>query len=300
MHPAKSIILFTTLSGLGFGLLIFLGLGYPSVTGTTAFIFFTLAYLLSVGGLAASAFHLGHPERALKAFSQWRTSWLSREAWTAVATLVVMAVYGAGLVFFEMRLSILGIAGAGLALATIVSTSMIYGALRSVPRWHHWSTPALFLAYAISGGALLSGEITAAILLLLVLAGVQAWVWRDGDTRLARSGTTLATATGLSGGAVRSFEPPHTGRNYLLTEMVHVVGRKHARKLRAIAIVLMSFLPVILLLTPFSHVFAALAVLSHLAGVLVSRWLFFAEAEHVVGLYYGKRQGGTTSTQTSL
>jgi DMSO reductase anchor subunit len=211
-----------------------------------------------------------------------------------------MAVYGAGLVFYGTRLSVLGIAGALLALATIVSTSMIYGSLRSVPRWHHWSTPVLFLAYAISGGALLSGEVTAAILLLLALAGVQAWVWRDGDTRLGRSGTTLATATGLSEGAVRSFEPPHTGRNYLLTEMVYVVGRKHARKLRAIAIVLMSFLPVILLLVPFSHAFAALAVLSHLAGVLVSRWLFFAEAEHVVGLYYGKRQGSTTSTQTSL
>ena len=87
---------------------------------------------------------------------------------------------------------------------------------------------------------------------------------------------------------MRSFEPPHTGRNYLLTEMVYVVGRKHARKLRAIAIVLMSFLPVILLLVPFSHAFAALAVLSHLAGVLVSRWLFFAEARHLVTLFYGR------------
>ena len=46
---------------------------------------------------------------------------------------------------------------------------------------------------------------------------------------------------------------------------------------------------VILLMLPFSHVFAVLAIASHIAGVLTARWLFFAEAEHVVGLYYGKR-----------
>ena len=48
-------------------------------------------------------------------------------------------------------------------------------------------------------------------------------------------------------------------------------------------------LPMILLLLPAGHAAAALAALSHLIGVLASRWLFFAEAEHVVGLYYGKR-----------
>lgn len=299
MHPARSIILFTSLSGLGFGLLAFLGLGYPKVTGFTAFVFFAFAYLLAVGGLLSSAFHLGHPERALKAFSQWRSSWLSREAWTSVATLIVMAIYGAGLVFFDSRLAALGLVGTLLSIATVVSTSMIYASLRSVPRWRHWTTPALFLLYSGAGGALLSGETTLAIFLLLALAAVQAWVWRDGDGRFSRAGTTLSSATGLTGGTVRSFEPPHTGKNYLLTEMVYVVGRRHAQKLRAISLVLAVFLPVILLLLPFSHTLAALAVLLHVAGVFVARWLFFAEAEHVVGLYYGKRHGSSISTQTS-
>jgi DMSO reductase anchor subunit len=76
------------------------------------------------------------------------------------------------------------------------------------------------------------------------------------------------------------------------------VGRKHARRLRAIALVLAAFLPAILMLLPFSHWAAAFAVLSHLAGAAVARWLFFAEAEHVVGLYYGRAQGSSTSTQT--
>ena len=83
MHPAASVIIFTSLSGLGFGLLVFLGLGIIIPTGFMAFIIFTLAYVLAVGGLMASTFHLGRPERALKAFTQWKSSWLSREAWLA-------------------------------------------------------------------------------------------------------------------------------------------------------------------------------------------------------------------------
>src|SRR5210317_2088196 len=108
MHPAPSVIFFTTFSGLGFGLLTFLGLGAPDVTGWTAFAFFVIAYLMAVGGLLASTFHLGRPERAVKAFTQWRSSWLSREAWCAVGALVIMGLYGAGLVFFETRYTLLG------------------------------------------------------------------------------------------------------------------------------------------------------------------------------------------------
>jgi DMSO reductase anchor subunit len=88
---------------------------------------------------------------------------------------------------------------------------------------------------------------------------------------------------------VRAFEAPHTGTNYLLRELVHQVGRKHALKLRAIALGLGFILPVLMLLVPFTHAMALFAVLSHVAGIVASRWLFFAEAEHVVGLYYGKR-----------
>lgn len=290
MHPAPSIIVFTALSGLGFGLLAFLGLGFPDVSGFTAFVFFVVAYALAVGGLVASTFHLGHKERAIKAFREWRSSWLSREGWAAVAALIVMAIYGAGVVFADTRLGIVGVLGSALSIATVFATSMIYTQLKSVPRWYHWTTPVLFLAFAFSGGALLSGQVTAALIGLVVVAVLQIWVWIDGDKRLERSGSTMASATGLVGrGKVESFEPPHTGGNYLLHEMVYVVARKHARVLRVFAIGLTSAIPVIFLLLPFSHVWAGIAVLAHIAGVFVARWLFFAEAEHVVGLYYGKR-----------
>lgn len=294
MHPAPSIILFTSLSGLGFGLLMMLGLGYPDVSGGLAFLFFALAYGLAVGGLIASTLHLGHPERALKAFTQWRSSWLSREGWLAVATLLVMAPYGFGLVFIDTRLSILGVLGSLLALATVFATSMIYTQLRTIPRWNHWSPPVLFLGYSIAGGTLLAGEATVALWLLIILGLVQIVAWFDQDRHETASETTLGTATGLGAkGTVRAFEPPHTGSNYLTNEMGFRVARKHAAVLKVIALTLAFILPVFFLLpVTFNlggvHIFAALAILSHIAGVLVQRWLFFAEAKHVVSLYYGR------------
>ena len=291
MHPAPSVIIFTTLSGLGFGLLFWLGTGLIVPTGFVGFVFFAIAYLLAVGGLLASTFHLGHPERAWKAFSQWRTSWLSREGCAAVAALVVMALYGAGLVFFDARWAPLGWLGALLSLGVTFTTSMIYTQMRTIPRWNTWLTPALYLSISLAGGALMAGQVMLTILLLPIAALVQIAWWVRGDGAFARSGTSLKTATGLGTiGAPRAFEPPHTGTNYLLREFVHVVGRRHAFKLRLIALTLGFALPVMLLGLPGVHFTAALAVISHIAGIAASRWLFFAQAEHVVGLYYGERQ----------
>ncbi|MEM9523566.1 MAG: DmsC/YnfH family molybdoenzyme membrane anchor subunit [Pseudomonadota bacterium] len=289
MHPAPSLIVFTVLSGLGFGFLTWIGLGQPAVTGRLALMMLALAYLLAIAGLAASVFHLGNPQRAGRAFTQWRTSWLSREAWVAIFALAVLALYGIGLVFFEIRWTLLGWLGSALSLVVVYCTSMIYCQLKTVPRWNHWSTPVLFLCFSIAGGALLADRVMAAWILLVMLAAVQYVVWRHGDRRFAAAGHTAETATGLGNiGRVRLLEPPHTGPNYLLDEMVFRVGRKHAVKLRRIALVLTALAPALLLtILPTGHVSAGAAAILHVMGALLARWLFFAEAEHVVGLYYG-------------
>ena len=289
MHPAPSVIVFTALSGIGFGLLFWLGLGLPAQTGLAAFWHYGLGYALAVGGLMASTLHLGHPERALLAFTQWRTSWLSREAWAAVAALLVLAPHAAAAVFWQARLPVLGVAGAALAVLTVFTTSMIYTQLKTVPRWNQPTTPPLFLALALGGGALLAGEAGAAAALLLVAAALQVVAWRVGDGRFAQA-ASVETATGLGRfGRVRLFEPPHTGGSYLTREMVHVVGRRHAGKLRLIALLAAFALPLaILAVGGAAPLGLAVAATVHLGGVLVARWLFFAEAEHVVGLYYGR------------
>ncbi len=291
MHPAPSVILFSTLSGMGFGLLAWLGIAQPAVFGTTAFGYYFLAYALAVGGLLASTFHLGNAKNAIKAFSQWKTSWLSREAWISVLALIVMGLYASGEIFLNTSYVLLGYLGAALSLTTVFTTSMIYAQLKTVPRWNHPTTTLLFLLYAVSGGALLSGHATLAAVLLLLTGAVQLFSWGMADGRFAARGSTIETATGLGFmGKVRQFEPPHTGTNYLLHEMVYVVGRKHARTLRVLAIVAGSIVPALLIATwRTSLVVLALAAVVHLLGLLAQRWLFFAEAEHVVGLYYDKR-----------
>ncbi len=291
MHPAPSVILFSTLSGLGFGMLAWLGVGAPVVFGWTAFGYYFVAYALAVGGLLASTFHLGNPKNALKAFTQWKTSWLSREAWMSVLALIVMGLYAAGEVFLGQSYVVLGWIGAALSIVTVFTTSMIYGQLKTVPRWNHPTTTALFLLYSVTGGALVTGHAMVAAILLLATGALQLLAWSAGDRRFRERGSTLETATGLGFmGKVRQFEPPHTGTNYLLHEMVYVVGRKHARTLRVVAILLVSVVPALLVMTaPTAMPLLVAAVLAHLLGLFAQRWLFFAEAEHVVGLYYDKR-----------
>ncbi|MES2433701.1 MAG: DmsC/YnfH family molybdoenzyme membrane anchor subunit [Pseudomonadota bacterium] len=289
MHPAPSVIVFSVLSGAGFGLLFYLGFGFVQLYGGVAFLWWGLGYSLAVIGLLASSFHLGNPKRAWRAFSQWRTSWLSREAWCSVAALVLLAPMALS-DWLELGLPRpFGWLGGALALLTVFSTAMIYTQIKAVPRWHHWLTPLMFVGFALAGGAMLAGQgfapVLLAILVLILLA-----IWQVGDGQFARAGQSLGTATGLDRiGEVTVFEQAHTAGNYLLREMIFVVGRKHAQKLRAIALALAAVIPAVLLAISGEIWVFALAAICHLIGALAARWLFFAEAEHVVGLFYGKR-----------
>lgn len=290
MHPAPSVIVFTTLSGMGFGLLAFLGLGLPMLAGWAAFLLWGLGYALAVIGLMASTFHLGHPERAIRAFSQWRSSWLSREAWTSVATLLLLAPVALSDWLGLGWTRIPGTIGAAMAVLTIFCTSMIYAQLRTIPRWHNWTTPFLFLSFMLAGGALLSANRMAAVIGCAIVAVSVMAHFRLGDGAFGRLAQSLGTATSLDRlGQVRVLEQPNSSPNYLMREMIHVVARKHVPVLRVIAVLCAALLPLVILFFPVAiPVFAILAVV-HLLGAVAQRWLFFAEAEHVVGLYYGMR-----------
>lgn len=294
MHPATSVIIFTTLSGFGFGLIFWLGLGATSVTGMTAFVFCLLAGLPAVIGLIASTFHLGNPQRALKAFTQWRSSWLSREGIAAVVTMVLFALYALLWVFFDTRLAWLGVLASIAAAVSVFCTAMIYAQLKTVPRWNTALTPLLFMLYALALPAMVAILPELALGYLVVLAIVQWLHWRRGDEGLSARGHTPESATGLGNiGQVSLLEAPHSGPNYLMNEMVFKVGRNRAQQLRMVTIGLGFVLPILIVLLwlggPFSHWLIILAVLSQFAGTMASRWLFFAEAQHAVSLYYGHR-----------
>ncbi len=303
MTPAPSLIVFTVLSGLGLGMVAWLGLGYGSGGWAYPWLASAAALAVSAAGGLASVKHLARPDRAWRAFSQWRSSWLSREACLMVATLGLFAVYAAAWALGGVRLWGLGWAVAALAGATVYCTAMIYASLRTVPRWSVSPTPALFLAIAALGGflaveglsALAGGEAHRGRMLLgLAIGGGVAIWWQTEAAGAGRGalGSSLATATGLGRrGRIRAFEAPHTGPNYLLEEMAFRVGRRRAFVLRRAGAVLGFLVPaaLVLLAYPLGSWLLLPALLVHLAGMLALRWLFFAEAEHVQALYYGDR-----------
>ena len=294
MKPAISLILFTVLSGFGFGLLFWLNLNLHSAEMFSDIVIFPIAFIVSVVGLIASSFHLGNPQRALLAFTQWRSSWLSREAVLAVTTLLTSFVHVILIVFYQIELSWLGYVASVFCLATIFSTAMIYTQMKTVPRWNMKMTPMLFLLYGIAGSSVVLNQIIFSGLLFLVLGLGQIFTWKIGDKQFEKS-SHIGTATGLSTNrtSVRMLEPPHTGSNYLLKEMVHIVAQKHIHKLRWISLSLLSLLPTLLcfsfimITNPSLPILISIALLN-VVGAIVSRWLFFSEAEHVVGLYYDR------------
>ena len=312
MHPAFSVIFFTTASGAGYGLLVWLGVfGALGILppdrwfGVTAF---GLAFGLVTAGLLSSTFHLGHPERAWRALTQWKTSWLSREGVVAVLTYIPTGLYAIGWIFLERNdgvFAMLGLAGAVLCLVTIWCTAMIYASLKSIQRWSNKLVPPVYLALGVATGSLLlallahifghpSTAIDAVALATVALAaGLKLTYWNM--IRKTRSESTMSSATGLGKpGLVRLLDAPHTETNYLMQEMGYRVARKHADRLRVIAAVTLFAIPLALLVAtlagaPIPATFLqALTVSSASAGVLVERWLFFAEAKHTVTLYYGE------------
>jgi DMSO reductase anchor subunit len=256
-----------------------------------------------VGGLASSAFHLGRPERAWRAFSQWRSSWLSREGVFSVLTFLPAAVFGIGWVFFGATAGLIGLCGilaASLAAATIYCTAMIYASLKPIHQWRNrWVVPNYF-ALGLMGGFLVLDFLVrlwvphpVGVTLLALLTVLVAWwgkeaYWRSIDRSSAPSATLLG-----SRGEVRMLEPPHTEENYLLKEMGFRIARKHRTRLRLIARLAGFGLPAVLTLLALIFggvvgvVASGLAVASAALGLVVERWLFFAEAKHTVILYYG-------------
>lgn len=309
MHPAPSIVFFTAASGAGYGLLVFAALagliGLVPVDRASGFALLLPALLLVAGGLLASAGHLGHPERAWRAFSQWRSSWLSREGVAAVISFVPALGLAWAWALGGRLAPVWALAAIVMAGLTVYCTAMIYASLKPIPRWHHKLVPPVYLGLAAASGSAVGIAAAAwtgapllplaplAALTLLVGWGLKWRYWQSVDTQKATA--TTADAVGLGDrGTVRLVEPPHTGRNYILDEMGFRIARKHSARLRRHALVAGLALPlvalVLALLLPQALAALLLSIGAALAlvGVAIERWLFFAEAEHIVMLYYGR------------
>jgi DMSO reductase anchor subunit len=308
MHPAFSVIFFTTASGAGYGLLALLGILTPLGLVPPDWRFgvagLGLALALITAGLISSTLHLGHPERSWRAFSQWRSSWLSCEGVASMVTYAPALLLALGWIVLGRVGGLFAAAGGAatmMAAVTVYCTAMIYRSLKPIHQWANgWVVPN-YLALALMTGALwvlgllgvwgASSPPVAALAAASIVAAafLKLRYWNFIDT--TRAASTPETATGLGArGTVRLFEAPYTADNYLMKEMGYRIARKHAARLRQVVLFGAFGLPLVLLLLSLMLPVAALpAALVATAGVLVERWLFFAEAKHTVTLYYGAR-----------
>lgn len=311
MHPAFSVIFFTVASGAGFGLfsLLFiadffkLGGGFNQdqlVAGGL------IAMGLVVFGLLSSTFHLANPKNAWRAVSRFRTSWLSREGVFAIAFMPLALIYLGSILFDApqwLRVGS-GFLTAVLAWITVFSTGMIYACLKTIRQWNTPLVPANYLALGYASGSLLLllGAVIAGLettpyiamsaLIMAIAAVLKAiyyfWIRSPGLT------PTINTATGLTRAKVKLLDTGHTHGTFLTQEFGFQIARQKAGLLKLVVFVLGFALPGLMLVWVFNQqggqTAAIVAALAGLAGAAVERWLFFAEARHVVNLYHGAQR----------
>ena len=322
MKPAFSVIFLTTLIGAGQGLFLALftaesyaafGLLSPQPTSFYA-LGSACALLFLAGGLVASFFHLGRPERAWRAAAQWRTSWLSREVIVLPAFMGTVFLYGAahglGVNPALARLpsgapinltAVLGAAGTLLAFALYVCTGMVYACLRFLREWH---TPLTVINYILLGGA--SGFAFAALFSAWALPGLTRFYagWALAIAFIAMVGrvaalvrnarlkpkSTLQSALGIKHPRIVQKAQGAMGGSFNTREFFHGQPDALLSMVKWFFLAFAFIVPMALLSVatvseaPGPSLTAAFII--QFAGLLAERWFFFAQASHPQNLYY--------------
>lgn len=322
MHPAFSVIFLTTLIGAGQGLFLALVTAqsyalFDLLPQENARTFFAhgsaIALVFLIGGLIASFFHLGRPERAWRSATQWRTSWLSREVIVLPAFMGTVFLYGVAH-FFDIKpvlatlpgdiaidLSLaLGALGTVLAFALFLCTGMIYACLRFLREWH---SPLTVLNFTLLGGA--SGFILAAVFavvaapdLVRFFAGWAVVITLFGLVSRAASlirnqrlkpKSSLQTAIGVKHPRITQQAQGFMGSSFNTREFFHGKSAPFLRTVKWFFLFATFAVPVALLTAVLGGGGVQLLVpafLTQYLGLLAERWFFFAQANHPQNLYY--------------
>jgi len=321
MHPAFSVIFLTTLIGTGQGLFLALytaqSYAVVNLLPVQAPRFFWVGSLISlvllVGGLIASFFHLGHPERAWRSAARWRTSWLSREV--IVLPAMMGAVFGYGLLHYlgwdlttfgintgvpgDLTL-VLGTGGVALAFLLFLCTGMIYACIKFLQEWATWLTP---INYTLLGGA--SGFTLATALswwaapdltrffviwaMILTVAGLLTRTASLIRNARIRYRSTTQTAIGVRHARIQQKSQGFMGGSFNTREFFHGAPAWFFRSIKWVFLVLAFLVPLALLASALNNPTLPLlsaAFLVQYTGLLAERWFFFAQANHPQNIYY--------------
>ena len=303
MKPALSVIFFTVASGAGLGLLIWLLIAslmavHIRMDATTFYKGAAIAAALITAGLVSSTLHLANRKNAIYALTRIRTSWLAREGLLALLLypLAALHLYALQSGLPQVTPFTLGLLIAD-ALAVLYCTGMIYGCLKTIPRWNTWMTPIKYVLFGLMSGAVLLPAVLSLrppevgpvgkpmVAILLLAAGLVLYLAYL--LKHPRKQHTINDALGFQQGKVRLLDVGHSHGTFLTNEFGFSVAREKARLLRWVAIFCAFIVP--LLLCYFTKWFWVASLIC-LVGLLVERWLFFAEAEHVVRLYHGQQR----------
>ena len=171
---------------------------------------------------------------------------------------------------------------------------MIYASLKTIRQWHTALTPVNYLVLGSMSGAacllmmesLIFGsqtDLSKSVVLCLIVAGAMCkliyfyWIGKP-------AGSTINTATGFTQARVRLLDSGHSSDTFLTHEFGYDPGANKLLRLRVIMLLLVFIAPFLLL---FQFDSPTLSAASTLIGLLIERWLFFAEARHVVRLFHG-------------
>ena len=303
MKPALSVIFFTVSSGAGLGLLIWLLIAslmanHIRMDATTFYKGAAIAAALITAGLVSSTLHLANRKNAIYALTRIRTSWLAREGVLALVLYPLAALHWYALESGLPQVTpfTLGLLIAD-ALVVLYCTGMIYGCLKTIPRWNTWMTPVKYVLFGLMSGAVLLPAVLSLrppevgpigkpmVAIVLLAAGLVLYLAYL--LKHPRKQHTIGDALGFQQGKVRLLDVGHSHGTFLTNEFGFSVAREKARLLRWVAIFCAFIVP--LLLCYFTKWFWAASLIC-MVGLLVERWLFFAEAEHVVRLYHGQQR----------
>ena len=320
VKPALSVILLTTLIGVGQGLFlayysaewfVMLAILAPAQTDYSGYAA-GLGFLLLATGLLASFFHLGHPERAWRAAAMWRSSWLSREVIALPVTMLLMLGYTLlKLGDYDPIVFVLGESipiaastlvgfGAVLALCALyVCTAMIYACLKFLRQWHSPLTVLNFILMGGASGFTLATAISAytrdgrfayfvGMAIFLTLAALVSRFASLSRNKNLRSPSSLQSAIGVHHPTIRQIAQGAMGGSFNTRAFIHSYGASVVRLARRSFLVLGFIVPVVLLQagSETSWLLCAIAFVLQYLGLLVERWYFFIEAEHPQNIYY--------------
>ena len=306
MHPAFSILFFTTLAGAAQGLLVALALA--QIAGVAADGNFVLRAVglgvaLLLAGLAASFLHLGHKMRAWRAVLMWRTSWMSREVIVMPAYIVLAALWWLALYTGSDSALARALPWAVLAGALVLwyCTAMIYACLRFIQEWAHWSTVANFILIGLASGSALACALAvsagqSALLAALapwttlatLLAALSRWHSLRRNTAL-RPVSTLQSATGIQARKLVQKSMGMSAGAFNTREFFHGASQLALRNVRWAFVLGLFVLPLALQVCALTSAATwpwAWAALLQAPSLIAERWVFFAQAKHPQNLYY--------------